>query len=433
MGQSVWREHIKIRSFLPLNGDTKVDVLIIGGGLSGILCAYLLDQEEIDYLLVEKNSIASGITENTTAKITSQHGLIYDSLIRTMGSEKAAMYLWANQNALEMYRILSQTMDFDFEEKTAFVYTRSDREKIENEVKAVNKLGFSAQFVEHLTLPVETKGAIAFSRQAQFQPLKLIAELSKDLNICENTFVKQLEGHTARTNFGNITAEKIIIATHFPFLNRHGGYFMKLYQERSYVLALEDAAEVEGMYLDESKEGLSFRNYQNLLFLGGGTHRSGKGKTGWEYLQEFARSNYPKAILRYHWAAQDCMSLDLVPYIGKYSKRTPDWYVATGFHKWGMTSSMVAAMLLRDHILGNDIAWGEVFSPSRSLQKKQWFRNGAEAAKNFLKPSFPRCSHMGCALKWNPKEHTWECPCHGSRFHETGEILDNPANKDLFE
>ena len=185
------------------------------------------------------------------------------------------------------------------------------------------------------------------------------------------------------------------------------------------------------MYVDENRKGLSFRNYGRLMLLGGGAHRTGKNGGGWNELREFAALHYPGAEEKYFWAAQDCMSLDGVPYIGRYSENTPEMYTASGFNKWGMTGAMLSAMLLSDMVCGVRNDHAELFSPSRNFLKPQLLVNGFEAAKNLLTPSEKRCPHLGCALKWNPAEHSWDCACHGSRFSESGEVLDNPANGDL--
>lgn len=430
MLQSIWKDTQKMPRFKPLQGDIKTDVLIIGGGMCGILTAYFLKLAGVDYVLAEGNTIGSGTTQNTTAKITSQHSLIYDQLIRTAGWEKAFLYLQANEKALKKYRELAQKIDCDFEEKDAFVYSMFDRKKIEREVEAVNALGFPAEFCEELPLPFQTEGAVKFPAQAQFHPLKFLAGIAEGLNIYEHTWIRNLSPHTAWSEHGKITANDIIITTHFPFLNRHGNYFLKLYQHRSYVIALENAADVNGMYLDESKSGMSFRNEKELLLLGGGSHRTGKSGGNWTELREFAAECYPSAREKYAWAAQDCMSLDTRPYIGRYSKNTPHLYVASGFNKWGMTLSMAAGMMLSELIVAGKQEWEEVFSPSRSIWKPQLFLNGIETAVNFLNPSMRRCPHLGCALKWNPQEHTWDCPCHGSRFEQDGRLIDNPATGD---
>jgi glycine/D-amino acid oxidase-like deaminating enzyme len=204
-----------------------------------------------------------------------------------------------------------------------------------------------------------------------------------------------------------------------------------MYQHRSYVLALADAPKSKGMYVDEADKGLSFRTHQNLLLLGGGGHRTGKKGGNWRELRKFAIDNYPDSKEIYHWATQDCMTLDGIPYIGQYSKNTPNLFVATGYNKWGMTSAMVAARLLCDLVQEKHSPYKEVFSPSRSIWHPQLLVNGMEATINLLTPTRKRCPHLGCALKWNKQEHTWDCPCHGSRFTKEGEVIDNPATDDL--
>ena len=430
---SLWEETWKHPAFPPLDGDTDTDVLIIGGGMAGILCAYRLHQAGVPYLLAEAETIGSGTTKNTTAKLTSQHGLIYERLIRLFGTERAKQYLTANQEALEAYRELCRGIRCGFEEKDAYVYSRNDRKKLERELAALEKLGFHAEFSEHLPLPFPVAGAVKFPHQAQFHPLEFLAALTKDLHICEHTPVQELVGTTAVTPRGRITAKKIIVTTHFPFLNKHGSYFMKLYQHRSYVIALEHAQNVDGMYVDEVQKGMSFRNYGSQLLVGGGDHRTGKQGGGWRELREFAKRYYPKAVETAHWAAQDCMSLDGVPYIGPYSASTDHLYVASGFNKWGMTSSMVAARILSDLVQEKENPYGDVFSPSRTILRPQLVVNGLEAAAGLLTPTARRCPHLGCALKWNPQEHSWDCPCHGSRFTEDGVLIDNPATGDLKE
>ena len=427
---SIWLQTARLPAFDPLRSDLKTDVIIIGGGMAGLLCAYKLAQAGVDYALVEADRICGGITKNTTAKITSQHALIYDKLIREFGVERARLYLEANQAALEEYRTLCRDMDCGFEEKDAFVYSISDRRKLERELNALTRLGFRAKFSDSVPLPFPVSGAVKFEHQAQFHPLKFIAAIAANLQIFEHTKVLELAPGRAVTNHGTISAQKIIVATHFPLLNKHGGYFLKLFQHRSYVLALENAPDVNGMYLDDDEKGLSFRNYNGLLLLGGGSHRTGKQGGGWKELERFARRCYPDAREITRWATQDCMTLDGVPYIGPYSKHTSGLYVATGFNKWGMTSSMVAAALLTDLILGRDSPYAAVFSPSRTILRPQLAANGLESALGMLTPTAPRCPHMGCALKYNTAEHSWDCPCHGSRFGKDGSLIDNPATDD---
>ncbi len=430
MNDSIWSDSVKLPEFNKLNADIKTDVLIVGGGICGLLCAHFLKEAGIECIVVEGNKIASGTTKNTTAKITLGHGLIYDRLIKNIGKEKAQMYLNANLDALNEYEKLCTRINCDFEKKSAYTYSMTDSKKLENEVNALVSLGFDAKFVQDPNLPFRTKGAVCFPHQAQFNPLKFVSAIAKDLNIFEHTFIRDITPHTAISDNGKITAKKIIVATHFPFINKHGSYFLKLYQHRSYEIAFKNAPDINGMYVDEDKKGMSFRTYGDFLIIGGGGHRTGKQGGAWKEIEDFAKRTYPTAKPKYIWAAQDCMSLDKIPYIGQYSAKTPNLYVASGFNKWGITSSMVAAKILTDMVQGKKNEDAPVFSPSRSIIKPQLFANGIETTINLLTPTTKRCPHLGCALKWNKAERTWDCPCHGSRFEKNGKLIDNPATGD---
>ena len=431
MNNSIWTENVTLPRFDPLQGDLRTDVLIIGGGLTGLLCAHALEEDGVDYALIEADRICHGVTRNTTAKITSQHGLVYHKLLRQFGKEKARQYFRANEQALERYAVLAQNIDCGLRWQDNIVYAKDFTDALVKELGALDELDIPAEFVDSVDLPIKTAGGIRFRNQAQFHPLKFAASIAKDLKIYEQTPAKAFVGNTVQTDRGKITAKKIVVASHFPMNNKHGAYFLKMYQSRSYVLALENAQGVDGMFVDENDKGLSFRNEGDLLLLGGGGHRTGKPGGGWKDLEEFAGRYYPDAKIRCRWATQDCMTLDGLPYIGKYSRRAENLYVATGFNKWGMTNAMVAAQVLRDLVQGRENPYADLFSPSRSMMRPQLVCNGLEAVKSLLTFTKPRCPHMGCALHWNPQEHSWDCPCHGSRFAEDGKLLDNPATDNL--
>ena len=431
MQKSLWKETVTLPEFNELKKDIKTDVLIIGGGITGILCAYFLDKANVKYALVEKNRICQGVTGNTTAKITALHSLVYNNLIKDFGKETAEKYFKANDDAIKKYADLCADIDCDFERLSAYTYSENNREIIEKEVKAINQIGKKAYFRETTSLPFDIKGAVELENQAQFNPLKFIKEISQNLNIYENTTACSIEDGYVLCGKFKIKADKVIAATHFPFINKHGAYFLKLYQQRSYVISLENAQNVKGMYVDEASGGLSFRNNGNHLILGGGGGRTGKNDGGWDSVLKFREKYYPKSVITGKWATQDCITLDKIPYIGQYSQRTPNLYVATGFNKWGMTSSMVSATILCDAIQGIENDTADIFSPSRSILRPQLFINGVESMLNLLSPTTKRCSHLGCALKWNKHEHTWDCPCHGSRFQENGRVINNPAAKDI--
>ncbi|HHL2031345.1 TPA: FAD-dependent oxidoreductase [Clostridium perfringens] len=475
--KSVWSESYKFRKREALNKDIKTDVLVIGAGIAGILTAYMLKQKGRDVVLIDAAEIASGNTKNTTAKITSQHDLIYSKLITEFGEEKARQYAKANELAIKKYKeiIEDKRIECDFEEKPAYVYSLNEVDVLKEEVEAAKKLGIDAEFVQEVNLPFKIKGAVKFNNQAQFNPLKFLRGISNELVIYENTRALEIKENLVVTSGGNITANNIVVATHYPIMNAPGYYFMKMHQERSYVLALENTSEIDGMYIDLNKEGYSFRTYNNLLLLGGISHRTGENEEGGSYdeLRKVAKKLYPKAKEKYYWSAQDCMTIDGIPYIGRYSSETPNIYVATGFNKWGMTSSMVSAMIISDMILEKENDFSEIFSPRRfdlSLSINNIANDLIETAKNFIaqKVYIPsseiehiknghggiieyngekvgvyknkdgkeffvstKCTHLGCQLSWNSDELTWDCPCHGSRFDYKGRLIGSPATKDL--
>ncbi len=429
--RSIWQASTKLPSFPELKGDEKYDAVIVGGGIAGLLTAHFLTEGGVRCLVLEKNRICSGTTACTTGKITLQHGLIYSRLIENFGIDKAEGYYLANREATEKYREMCKKIDCDYEVRDNVVYSLTDRKRLEYEAAALAKFDTRVALIDDLPLPIATLGGVRVKDEAQFNPLKFLSKIAIGLNIRENTHVRDVEDGRVITNHGTVRADSVIIASHFPFIDRRGLYFLKMYQHRSYVLALEGARIPGGMYVDESGHGLSMRDYGDVLLLGGGGHRTGKQGGSYSYLSNFAKEHYPSSHELYRFATQDCITLDGVPYIGKYSKSTHALYAATGFNKWGMSGSMVAATIIADEILGRKNDYANVFSPSRSILKPQLFINALESAKNLLTPTAPRCPHLGCALKWNKAEHTWDCPCHGSRFDENGKNLDSPANRDL--
>ncbi|WP_338912717.1 FAD-dependent oxidoreductase [Clostridium perfringens] len=477
--KSVWSESCKFRKRDALNKDIKTDVLVIGAGIAGVLTAYMLKQKGREVVVIDAAEIASGNIKNTTAKITSQHDLIYSKLIAEFGEEKARQYAKANELAIKKYKeiIEDKRIECDFEEKPAYVYSLNEIDVLKEEVEAAKNLGIDAEFVDEANLPFKINGAVKFNNQAQFNPLKFLKGISNELIIYENTRALEIKENLVVTSGGNITANNIVVATHYPIMNAPGYYFMKMHQERSYVLALENTSEIDGMYIDLNKEGYSFRTYNNLLLLGGISHRTGENEEGGSYdkLRKVAKNLYPKAKEKYYWSAQDCMTIDGIPYIGRYSSETSNIYVATGFNKWGMTSSMVSAMIISDMILEKENDFSEIFSPRRfdlSLSINNIANDLIETAKNFIaqKVSIPsseiehiknghggiieyngekvgvyknkegkeffvstKCTHLGCQLSWNADELTWDCPCHGSRFDYKGRLIGSPATKDLVE
>ncbi len=490
-GESLWiqeeyrytQDNVKIAR-PTLTEQINADVAVIGGGLAGILTAFHLKERGLSVVVLECSEVGSGMTKNTTAKITSQHGLIYDKLLTSKGEERAREYAMANQKAIERYEeiIRSQQIDCEFEILPNYIYAKENDRKLQSEVDAAKRLGLPAQLTRETTLPFPVKAAVRFDRQAQFHPLKFLDAIAKQLTIYEHTNITEVrDDGTILTSQGSVRAKSVVIATHYPFINVPGFYFLKLHQERYYLSALEGCysggrEQLDGMYLDADPQGYSLRNYKDLVIFGAVNHRSGeyKPKDAYQKIEEAARRYYPEAKIKYMWSNQDCMTPDSVPYIGRYSSSTPNLYVATGFNQWGMSSSMVSAMIISDLITGRNTEYRKVFYPRRMMlsgSKKMLQDVGIVTNSLLLEHlKIPRdtikdikvgqagivnrggqkygvyreteekyyfistkCPHLGCSLEWNQNELTWDCPCHGSRFDYHGKLISNPAMRDVFD
>lgn len=455
----------------------KTDTVIIGAGMCGILTGYLLSDAGMDVVVLDANRTGSGQTQNTTAKITCQHGLYYDRLLAKKGYEKARQYADISQASIEMYHRLVKNLhiDCDFTLLPSYLYTLQEPALLEKEAEAAWTLGIPCHLTGETKLPFPVAAALRFSNQAQFNPLPFLYTLADKLKIYENTKVYRTAQNQVFTENCVITCNHIVYACHYPFPVIPGYYFLKMYQERSYVVAFEQACLLDGMYYGIDQGGLSFRNFGSLLLLGGQGHRTGKNPaySPYEKLESEGRRLFPGSRVCAHWSAQDCMPVDNIPYIGQFSSKYPNHYVATGFHKWGMTGSMTAALLLKDLICKGSSPYAEVFSPFRGLSSytnKTFAAHAGETcialSKEFL--TFPlsglssvkpgegkvihhkgrkvgvykaedgelffvstKCPHMGCQLHFNPEELSWDCPCHGSRFTYRGELIDGPAQSSL--
>ncbi|MBH1942169.1 FAD-dependent oxidoreductase [Mobilitalea sibirica] len=467
-----------------LDKDIKAEVAVIGAGLAGVLTAYFLQEQGINVVVLECKETGSGMTKNTTAKITSQHGLIYRKLMMYKGEERTWEYATANQQALLRYQQIINLLqiDCDFEVLPNYIYTLDNELRIKQEVEAAQRVGLPAVYTKETMLPFKVKAAVRFDNQAQFHPLKFLDAVAKELTIYENTKVTEIHKNgLIKTDQGSVKADKVVIATHYPFINVPGYYFARLHQERHYLTALEgcrtdNRACLDGMYLDADPDGFTWRNYKNYLILGSGGHRTGKYQPVDAYakIERAARRWYPDSRIIYTWSAQDCITPDSIPYIGRYSVRTPHIYVATGFNKWGMSSSMVSAMLLSDAIAGKENSFRKVFNPRRLMLSgsRVLVKDAAivtiSLLSEYLKIPHDRlkdidrgkagviryngqrvgvyrdkedkyyfvttkCPHLGCKLEWNQNEQTWDCPCHGSRFDYRGNMINNPAMRNTFD
>lgn len=476
---SIWTRDCPMPARPPLTGEVQADAAVIGGGMAGVLTAYFLHKQGLRTVLLEAGTVGGGQTGGTTAKITAGHGLRYARLADDWGWDAARRYADAMSRAVEAYaRVVEyENIDCAFTRCPNYVYSSVDSALMRREAEAAARVGLDAHFTKETELPFAVAGAVRLENQARFHPLRFLRAVSAPLTVYEHSRVTEVSDGRLRTEGGAITARHIVFATHYPFVNRPGYYFLRMHQERSYVLAVEGAPVLEGMYWGADEGGLSLRPAEGLLLLGGAGHRTGENRAGGSYdsLRRSANRYWPDAIPRAHWSAQDCMPMDGLPYIGRYAADTPGWYVATGFQKWGMTGAMAAATRICGMILGRDTSETELFSPGRfalSPSADAMLADGLESARGLARPWFEppralldalpeghggiveheghkaavsktreggtfvhscRCPHLGCQVEWNPDDRTWECPCHGSRFAEGGAVLDGPAQTALRE
>ncbi len=432
---------------------------------------------------------------HTTAKITSAHGLFYDYLIKSHSKKFAANYLEANEKAIENIKEIvdSERIKCDFEYQNNYVYTtnKSEVSNIKKEVEAVESLGFPCEFVTKTGLPFEIEGAICFKNQAQFHPLKYLYGLCNSIishngNIYSNTVATNLEQlidntYVVHTKYHKVKCEYVIVATHYPFINFPGFYFTKMYQSTSYIIAIDPKKTLfNGMYISSSEPIFSYRTAKlggkKLLLIGGGDHKTGHPscyQDTYGILEKEARKYYPECEVLYKWNTRDCISLDKIPYIGQYSSAMPNVFVGTGFKKWGMTSSNVAANIIVDKICDKKNKYEYLFKSLRlkPIKNRDEMKNMIVQSANSLlfdklkdaNLSFdeiaynsgsiieinnekigiykdpngkiyavkPICTHLGCLLSWNDIDKTWDCPCHGSRFDYRGKNIYDPAFRDL--
>ena len=495
-------KNLKLNEKITNNYET--DVCIIGAGLAGLSTGYYLAKEGVNVIILDKDNIGQKVSGNTTAKITLQHNLIYDYLIKSFGTDFAMKYFKSNKEAISNIKkiIDDENIECDFEYQDNYVYTtnQDDITKIHNEIKAINSLNnilnlnekdIFADFVTSCNLPFKMCGAIKVKDQAQFHPLKYMFGLSKAIKnkggiIFTNslvTDVKQKDGvYTTYTDKHFIKSKYIVIASHFPFKDFPGFYFSKMYQSTSYVLGIDTKSDLfDGMYISSDKPTFSYRTAKykdkKILIMAGGDHKTGyapdNNQTGYNILEQEAKKYYPNCEILYKWNTRDCITIDKVPYIGDFSNLMPNMFVATGFNKWGITSSNVAANIIRDKILGIKNEYSKIYEATRfsPIKNAHEMKNiTSQVLKSFVTNRIkikeknlsaikndnggiikvngasigiykdingkvfavnPTCTHLGCLLTWNNLDKTWDCPCHGSRFDYTGKNLYDPAFKDL--
>lgn len=396
----------ELKRYPKLNQTIETEVLVIGGGLSGIFAAYKLKQKGFEVVVVEKGRIGHGTTKKTTASLSVVEDFAYQDLIKEIGLSKAKLYYEALRDGIESYETLSKDFFFDFK-KTPFYKTSIDKVWFHNEINALKQLDIPYEVIKNDSEYIfKTEGAM-------INPKLLIECLIKDLTIYEDTDVLELDNEYAVCQDAAIKAKHIVIATNYPILKIRGKFFLKLHQNASYVEVIKKESKNFASGNGASLSIPYYRQEKDFTLKGSKDRRVG-----------FSLNDCPKTL----WKNQDSVSIDDIPYIGKIKHK--EYYIISGFSLFGMVKAKIAADIISDLLLHKNNRYEELFSIYRPLAFKQVMKQIKIVLKSFIKLK-KRCTHLGCTLKYNEKEGIYECGCHGSTFSEDGKRLVGPANKNL--
>ncbi|WP_344384008.1 FAD-dependent oxidoreductase [Streptomyces thermolineatus] len=475
--------------------DTCADVVVVGGGIAGICTARELALAGRDVVLVEAAGLAGGVTGHTTAKVSALHTLLYSRIERTRGPRAAGLYARSQQEAVEHVARTCERLgiDCDLERAPSFTWAESARTlgKLRAEAEAARRAGLPASLVDTTGLPFPVAGAVRVEGQLQFHPRKYLLALADDLvahggRIFEDTRVTGVDGGSpclVRTGDGpRITAGHVVVATHYPVLDR-ALLFPRLEPHRELVLAAEipEEEDPKGMYITpeggtRSVRTTPLRDGWRLLIVTGEGFLPGAGGVEERHrrLAAWTRERFPSARPLCRWAAQDNSTTDRLPFVGPVHPGVRNVYVATGFGGWGMSNGVMASRLLAELLTGGSAPWAGLYDPRRLRPLREapaaariqatvarhfvGDRLGAESGRRAGEPVrgegavvrqggrhcavyrdddgelhivAARCTHMGCLVRFNDAERTWECPCHGSRFGVDGSVLQGPATRPL--
>lgn len=474
-----WATTASHQSYPPLRKSTRADVVIVGAGIVGLSTAYALSLAGASVVVLEGLRVGGQVTGRSSAKITSQHSLIYRHLRDTFSIDIAQLYANANRAGVDQIRTWVRELGIscDLEEKDAYAYTcgKSMLADIEQEAEVARLLGFVAEVVERAPLPFQTAGALRFPGEAQFNPTRYLQGLAAAVaqaggTVFEKTRVRNITaGRRWRvtTEHGNLDADNVVLATNLPIAGP-GHYDIRTRPRGHIAMAFRVASAIilDGMFVGIDQPTHSIRTGRDdegplLIVLGPAfvTGQDGNVAARFRQLDEWARENLPVQQAVWRWFNEDYDSPDRVPYVGRPDKKAKGLYVATGFNGWGISNGTAAGLLISDQIQGRLSPWAKLYDPQRKGPKK--YNKGDDThslvgsvdeiprgqggvikrGKSMLAVSKSKngraravsasCTHAGCIVTWNNADLTWDCPCHGSIFSTEGKVIHGPATKPL--
>lgn len=484
-----WNDTARSTSVFPtVSGDLNVDVAIVGGGIVGITTARMLKDQGLTVAVVESQRVGRQATGKSTAKVTSQHGLLYQQLIKKYDQTQARRYADAQQSGLMLIRHLIEKyqIECDLETLPAYIYTTDPAHvsELEREATLARQLGLPASVTNVSGLPFGVQAALRFEGQAQIHPVNFVAQLAHTLpgdgsHVFEQSPVISWEPQSVVTTGGTITASHVILATQLP-LGLTGGYYTKAFPHAEPVIAARVASELDGMYLSAGSPLRSIRTHRNAqgdvyLLAAGDSFKPGETtaqRESFQALEAWISEHFGPMTVTHRWINEDFSAMDSVPFVGRSSRS--GYLVATGFSGWGFTNGAAAAIMLRDIITGTRNDWQALFDADRinpvaggTTFLKESAGVVSKLAKGYIKSSpvgspdelaageaavmqidkkkvaayrdetgtlhtlSAVCTHLGCVVGWNATDRTWDCPCHGSRFSLAGHVISGPAVKPL--
>lgn len=426
MNSSIKKDTINCK----LTENIETDILVIGAGIAGIVCANELKQLGYEVVVVDKYKPGSSVTAKTTAFLSIEQDYLYCDMIKELGLDKAKEFLNHNVNAFSFYEELSEKHDIGFNRVDLILYSTEDENKILREKNALEKLGIDVCLVDSIDLNLNIKKGLKISNQGYVDPYKVINVLSKNLKIYAYTNIEKLTTNVAYTKEHTIKFKKVIVATNYPFLKVKGFHFLKLTQKISSVALLQNA-KVANMYISVDDDGLYIRPYEDKVVIGGFDRNvENIDQNNSKLLKDQIESIFTESKIINEWVNQDVVTLDHVPYIGKFDLLHSNWYIISGFNLWGFLWAVAAGRIIATQISTNQKS--ELTNPQRFYLNKAFVKHTLNTFKSLLKIKKPRCTHFGSSLNYNKFTQCWECPSHGSKFTKDGKVVQGPAQKDLY-